>query len=123
MQPEVRIIICDCTLLINQTYPSGKRGRASAVAEEGTSFEWRWGSRAHSEVGEQAIAQFVAEFMVGHISNRRRGNEDESEEEGNVGRRGANRHPKSKEEEKDKILQNMLKGITRAVGGPLQEIH
>ena len=54
-----------------KTAAGGKRGRApaatqanAAAGEEGTAFEWRWGNRAHSEVGEMAIAAFAAEFMV-----------------------------------------------------------
>ena len=27
-------------------------------------YEWRWGARSHAEVGEQALAAFVAEFMA-----------------------------------------------------------
>lgn len=43
-----------------------KRGRVQAADDSGSgvTVEWRWGNRAHSEIGEQGIAQFIAEFMV-----------------------------------------------------------
>ncbi|KAF7983597.1 hypothetical protein HWV62_20497 [Athelia sp. TMB] len=91
----------------------GKRGRAPAAtqgnAEDGATFEWRWGNRAHSEVGEQAIASFAAEFMV-----ERMGGHDEEEEGGaNNQRRVA---------AKNAALEKMAKGISRAAGGELSEI-
>src|ERR1700761_1133945 len=43
----------------------GKRGRISQADEDsGQTYEWRWGPRAQSEVGEQAIGAFIADFMV-----------------------------------------------------------
>ncbi|KAJ3898768.1 MAGE-domain-containing protein [Lentinula edodes] len=46
----------------------GKRGRISTAGgnldgEDGENkYEWRWGPRAHSEIGEKAVQEFVAEF-------------------------------------------------------------
>ena len=45
----------------------GKRARATQAAaddEHLQAFEWRWGPRALSELGEQGLARFVAEFMA-----------------------------------------------------------
>lgn len=95
----------------------GKRGRASAAtqanAEDGVTYEWRWGNRAHSEIGERGIAGFAAEFMVERIG------EDEEEEEG--GRANAAREQR-REEARRKVLEKMVKGIQRAAGGELAEI-
>lgn len=63
-------------------------------------YEWRWGNRAHSEVGEAAIASFAAEFMVER-------NEDGGERS---------------EAQRLKELERMSKGIERAAGGELAEI-
>ncbi|KAJ3926280.1 MAG: hypothetical protein NXY57DRAFT_979129 [Lentinula lateritia] len=47
---------------------SGKRGRLSTAGgnldgEHGENkYEWRWGPRAHSEIGEKAVQELVAEF-------------------------------------------------------------
>jgi melanoma-associated antigen len=95
----------------------GKRGRAPAATQNnedgGGTIEWRWGSRAHSEVGEQGIASFVAEFMV-----ERMGVEEQQDEEEGSGRRGE----KARQEAAQKRLDGVLKGIHRAAGGNLQEI-
>ncbi|KIJ91541.1 hypothetical protein K443DRAFT_685927, partial [Laccaria amethystina LaAM-08-1] len=58
---------------------AGKRIRATQAedAEEGRTWEWRWGPRAACEVGEEGIAKFVAEFMVGNAD----ADEDEDAEE------------------------------------------
>ena len=84
---------------------SGKRGRAPAATqanntEEGVTYEWRWGNRAHSEVGEAAIANFAAEFMV-----------ERNDEDG-----------ERSEAQRNKELEKMTKGIERAAGGELAEI-
>jgi len=86
----------------------------AAAAEDGTAFEWRWGNRAHSEVGEMAIAGFAAEFMV-----ERMGLEEEEGEEGG-GRGGAARERRDKA--KKNILEKMVKGFERSAGGNLSEI-
>lgn len=89
-----------------------KRGRATQADEEaGTTYEWRWGIRAHSEVGEQAIAKFVAEFMVGDVE------EDDDEEEG-----GSRARNKQKQAAAEVRLEKMTKGIERAAGGTLAEL-
>ncbi|TFY72084.1 hypothetical protein EVG20_g934 [Dentipellis fragilis] len=48
---------------------SGKRSRPTQTQTQGgnddaEAWEWRWGPRAGAEVGEVAIARFVAEFMA-----------------------------------------------------------
>lgn len=91
-----------------------KRGRATQADEEaGTTYEWRWGNRAQSEVGEKGIAQFVAEFMVGDA-----GDDDEDEEDDVAAGRGANR----RQADADAKLAMMVKGIQRAAGGQLADL-
>jgi hypothetical protein len=94
----------------------GKRGRVAANADDdsGATYEWRWGPRARSEVGEKGIAQFVAEFMVGDADD----DEDDEEEEG---RRTKGRGAARKESAQDK-LEKMLKGVEKAAGGQLADL-
>lgn len=91
-----------------------KRGRGPAPTQaddQGTTWEWRWGNRAASEVGEQAIARFVAEFMV----ERTRDGDGEDDEGGQAaGQRAL--------EEANKKVEKMIKGITRAAGGELADV-
>jgi len=96
----------------------GKRGRVNANADDdsGATYEWRWGPRVQSEVGEKAIAQFVAEFMVGDT-----GDEDEDDEDDQGGRRGRGGRGGRKESAHDK-LQKMLKGVEKAAGGQLADL-
>lgn len=95
----------------------GKRGRAPAATQNnddgGGTIEWRWGSRAHSEVGEKGIGNFVAEFMV-----ERMGVEEAQDDDEGGGRRGE----KARRDAAQKRLDGVLKGIHRAAGGHLQEI-
>lgn len=93
----------------------GKRGRAPAATqantEDGATYEWRWGNRAHSEVGEVGIGAFAAEFMVERMGV------NEGEDEGGRGAAKGRR-----EEARKKVLEKMVKGIGRAAGGSLAEI-
>lgn len=100
---------------------AGKRIRATQAedAEEGRTWEWRWGPRAACEVGEEGIAKFVAEFMVGNAD----ADEDEDAEEGNAAggarrRRAGGAAAANGREEK---LQRMLAGVEKAAGGKLAE--
>ncbi|KAJ7048061.1 MAGE-domain-containing protein [Mycena amicta] len=96
----------------------GKRGRVSAADEDiGTAYEWRWGPRAASEVGEQAIAKFIAEFMVAQHAHAE---EEDDGEEGNSG--AAKARSKKKQADAKARLDKMLTGVARAAGGELAEI-
>ncbi|KAH9850455.1 MAGE family-domain-containing protein [Lenzites betulinus] len=95
-----------------------KRGRASqpananAANDDGTlaAYEWRWGPRAMAEVGERAVAQFVAEFMA-----VRAGGEDDADEDA-VGA--------PDDEGTRKRVQSIFKGIERAASGaPLADVR
>ncbi|KAJ7751006.1 MAGE family-domain-containing protein [Mycena maculata] len=99
----------------------GKRGRvAQADDEAGQTYEWRWGARAQSEVGEVAICQFIAEFMIGEDGH---GREEPEEEEEGAGGSGAGRaRTEKRRADKQSKLDKMAKGIERAAGGQLAEI-
>ncbi|KAK0497975.1 MAGE-domain-containing protein [Armillaria luteobubalina] len=89
----------------------GKRVRATQGDDEsGATYEWRWGNRAHSEVGEKAIAQFVAEFMVG---------EQEAEDEEDDGGRARGKRRQDRAQNK---VEKMAAGIERAAGGNLSDL-
>lgn len=98
---------------------AGKRIRIqAAVEDEGITWEWRWGTRAHSEVGEQGLGQFVAEFMV---ESERRGMDDE-EAEGEADGRAARKRREKQEADARKRLELVLRGIKRAAGGDLADL-
>ncbi|EPQ53113.1 MAGE-domain-containing protein [Gloeophyllum trabeum ATCC 11539] len=92
----------------------GKRGRAPATqaGEDNAAIEWRWGTRALSEVGEVGIARFVAEFMV----ERQVEDEEEDGEEDNE------RRARKREQENRKKVEAMVKGIKRAANGSLSDV-
>ncbi|KAJ7704158.1 MAGE family-domain-containing protein [Mycena metata] len=99
----------------------GKRGRVSQADEEsGQTYEWRWGNRAQSEVGEKAIAGFVAEFMVAEEA----GGEEDGEDEDGQGQGAAAGRARAQKRKADAEgrLAKMMKGIERAAGGQLAEI-
>ncbi|KAJ6500519.1 MAGE family-domain-containing protein [Mycena sanguinolenta] len=104
----------------NKAANKGKRSRVQAADDEGqTTYEWRWGARAQSEVGEKAVAEFVAEFMV---QEERQGLDDgDEEEEGGGATAGRARANKRRADAANK-LEKMAKGIERAAGGQLAEI-
>ena len=82
---------------IGDVKSGGKRSRVpnatQAGGEEGSNVEWKWGPRAHGEVGEQGVARFVAEFMAERVAD-----------------------PEAGEETQQKLLEAMLKGIKGATG-------
>lgn len=100
-----------------------RRGRISATQGNGNAeenpqmYEWRWGNRAHGEMGEQAVAGFVGEFMV----ERTRLADVEEEEEENVGGRRRGKQ-KKKEVGMEQQLETMIKAIERAAGGNLTDV-
>jgi len=90
----------------------GKKGGAGSKRlrtqaedlEEGRAYEWRWGPRAHCEVGEENIGRFMAEFMV----------EREANQDG-----GGNSQAARKRREEN--LEKMYAGIEKAAGGKFAE--
>jgi len=84
---------------------SKKNAKRVRVEEDGDrTLEWKWGPRAHCEVGEQASAKFIAEFMVATLA------EDVDEEPEDAARQEA-------------LLVKMLQGVTKAAGGNLAGVR
>ena len=72
-------------------------------------YEWRWGPRAAAEVGERAVAQFVAEFMA-----VRPGENDGDEDAVSA----------PDDEATQKRVQLVFRGVERAAAGaPLADIR
>ena len=102
-------------------------GGGGGGEENDVVWEWRWGPRAAAEIGEAAVARFVAEFMAerasrggagggggtGRSAGSGAGGEEGSDEE--AGGRGARAH----REEAQKRLAALLKGVELAAGGDL----
>ena len=84
-----------------------KRLRTQAEdLEDGRTYEWRWGVRAFSEVGEEYIGKFIAEFMVSAEVNQ--------EEDG----QGA----AAARVKEDALVKKMYVGVEKAAGGNLMEL-
>lgn len=118
---------------------SQKRGRGRGGATQGggggddndAAWEWRWGPRAMAEIGEEAIAHFVAEFMAERASGgggaggggggsggraaAGNGGGDGEVSDDEAGGRGA----RARREDAQRRLATLLKGVGRAAGGDL----
>ncbi len=91
-----------------------KRGRAAVGTQAGgddnaNAWEWRWGSRAMSEVGEVDIARFVTDFMVERERAETGGEDEEDEDE-------------DERQEAEKRREQVMKGVERAASGSLAGI-
>ncbi|KAJ3876579.1 MAGE family-domain-containing protein [Lentinula edodes] len=99
----------------------GKRGRLSTAGgnldgEDGENkYEWRWGPRAHSEIGEKAVQEFVAEFMVGTGSN-------EDDQDGSGSRGGRRSGGSNRAQDNAAKLKKMMDGIEKASGGNIVDL-
>ncbi|KAL0572212.1 hypothetical protein V5O48_009747 [Marasmius crinis-equi] len=92
----------------------GKRARTTGADDDsGLQYEWRWGPRAHSEIGERGLAEYMAELMVAEEQ------EDEDAEEGQGSSRGAQR---KRRETVMSSLEKMKDGIEKAAGGNLSDL-
>ncbi|KAG2148873.1 MAGE-domain-containing protein [Suillus clintonianus] len=101
----------------------GKRSRAPAATQanpdETQAFEWHWGHRSYSEIGEQAIATFVAEFMV---ERNRDDDAEEDDEDGKAARGRGKGRARAEDGGGDKRLKNVYGAIERAAGGNLSDV-
>ena len=89
-----------------------KRLRTQAEdREEGRTYEWRWGPRAFSEVGEEYIGKFIAEFMV------RSEVDEEGEGRGEAAAGGATSAAARAKEKA--LVEKMYVGVEKAAGGKL----
>ncbi|KAG9005554.1 hypothetical protein FRB90_010310 [Tulasnella sp. 427] len=109
-----------------------RKSRKAADEDEEGLFEWRWGSRAHAEIGEQNVAEFICEFMQRTWLDEQKQllGEDEGDEQPTTSRRGKNtRNTKSRvekeaelEEKADKYGERLLKDVTRVAGSELTKV-
>ena len=89
----------------------GKRLRTQAEdREEGRTYEWRWGPRAFSEVGEEYIGKFIAEFMV---------SSEADQEEGAAAAAATSAAARAKEKA---LVEKMYVGVEKAAGGKLMAL-
>ncbi|KAH9168580.1 MAGE-domain-containing protein [Lactarius sanguifluus] len=99
----------------------GAAQNAGAASENDTVWEWRWGPRAAAEIGEAAVARFVADRGgaggggPGRGAGGGAGSDEGSDEE--VGGRRAKAH----REEAQKRLAALFKGVELAAGGELAD--
>lgn len=102
----------------------GKRSRAPAATQtnpdENQAFEWHWGHRSYSEIGEQAIATFIAEFMVER--SRDDDAEDDDDDDGKAARSRGKGRARAEDGGRDKKLKNVYGAIERAAGGNLSDV-
>ncbi|CDO72663.1 hypothetical protein BN946_scf184985.g82 [Trametes cinnabarina] len=101
-----------------------KRARASQRASQAVAgahddsvlaaYEWRWGPRAHAEVGERGIAKFVAEFMA--VRPGGGGDDEDGENEDAVSA--------PSDEGTQKRVEIIYRGVERAAAGaPLADVR
>ncbi|KAG2052348.1 hypothetical protein BDR06DRAFT_957909 [Suillus hirtellus] len=100
-----------------------KRSRAPAATQtnpdENQAFEWHWVHRSYGEIGEQAIATFIAEFMV------ERSRDDDAEDDDDDGKAARSRgkgRARAEDGGRDKKLKNVYGAIERAAGGNLSDV-
>ena len=118
--------------------PGGATQQANGGEDNDVAWEWRWGPRAMAEIGEAAIARFVAEFMAerasggggggggggasGSGSGGRatvgNGGGDGEASDDEVGGRGA----RARREDAKRRLASLLKGVELAAGGDLSGV-
>ncbi|KAH9946740.1 MAGE-domain-containing protein [Amylocystis lapponica] len=105
-----------------------KRARAPAATQGGggdanaNAWEWRWGARAMGEVGERAVARFMAEFMVDRQGGAEEEGEDDDDDGDGDGDGGA--QDAREDAERKKRMEAVMKGIERAAAGaPLSDIR
>ncbi|KAG1748125.1 MAGE-domain-containing protein [Suillus lakei] len=75
---------------------------------------------SYSEIGEQAIATFIAEFMVER--NRDDDAEDDDQEDGKAARGRGKGRARAEDGGGDKKLKNVYGAIERAAGGNLSDV-
>ena len=111
--------------------PGGATQGSGGGEDNDAAWEWRWGPRAMAEIGEEAIAHFVAEFMAERASGgggaggggggsggraaAGDGGGDGEVSDDEAGGRGA----RARREDAQRRLVTLLKGVERAAGGDL----
>lgn len=87
----------------------GKRGRNAD--DDNVQYEWRWGPRAHAEIGEQGVGHFLAEFMAERSSAEEAEVSDDDDD-------AAERQQTQK-----KKVEKRYRGIETAAGSALSDVR
>ncbi len=105
------------------------RGRTGGAMQQGNggdegdvAWEWRWGPRAMAEIGETAVAHFVAEFMAERASGGGGGGGGSSSSGGRTAAGGGGGDGEVSDDEaggRGGKLAALLKGVECAAGGDL----
>lgn len=118
-----RLGFLDRTKVGGASANGNKRGRGGQSQsqvnneDEGDAFEWRWGPRAMTEVGEMGIGKFVADFLEERTREAEAEDEDDEMDE-----RQARKARQKGEEQSTKRMEALVKGIERAAGGSLSDV-
>ncbi|EJD38184.1 MAGE-domain-containing protein [Auricularia subglabra TFB-10046 SS5] len=96
------------------------RARINADEESNDVYELRWGERAHAEISEKAVADWIVDFMLDAEAEPE--DEDEDEELPARQRREREQEREKEREKKRKTKEIMLKDVRRAAGG-LEDYH
>ena len=113
--------------------PGGATQGSGGGDDNDVAWEWRWGPRAMAEIGEDAIAHFVAEFMAerasggggagssgGGSGGRAAPGDGDGDGDGEVSDDEAvGRGARARREDAQRRLATLLKGVERAAGGDL----
>jgi len=93
-----------------------RRVRVNADEDSGEIVEVRWGERAHAEISEKGVAEWVVEFM---LSNEPQGEADDDDDEPTNAKEQRARNQRHAEEraKRDKAMETMMKDVRRAAGG------
>ena len=91
-----------------------RKNRANDDDDQAT-YEWRWGSRAHAEISERSVAEFMVDFMKERFIQQQLEEEEDNDDRGRAA-------PSTKAREAaEKYAKNIMKDIVRAAGGTLTE--
>lgn len=117
------------------TQTATQNRRKSRMDDEGGEMnEWKWGPRAHAEISETTIAQFMTDFMRNRWFEDQRKLLEEDEEDDAAAQAGSKKKAKDKvkmtmdekldelKEKADKYAAIVYRDILRAAGGALTEI-
>ncbi|KAG9004065.1 hypothetical protein FRB94_002714 [Tulasnella sp. JGI-2019a] len=115
-----------------QALATQNRRKSRATADENQVVEWKWGVRAHAEISEESVAQFMTSFMKNQWKEEEERLLDQDEEDeaaANANSRKKNKQKGTIEERRrelaekaNKYAATVYQDIVRAAGGSLTEI-
>ncbi|KAH7099029.1 MAGE-domain-containing protein [Auriculariales sp. MPI-PUGE-AT-0066] len=97
----------------------GKRARPKMNADEDSNeiVELRWGERAHIEISEKAVAEWVVAFMLDSETQDGAADEDDEEPANARDKRAREQRRADVKQKREKAMDAMLKDVRRAAGG------